>query len=185
MDNEKPVLLERLNSEIRSCTKCELHKFRNKAVPGEGNINADLFFIGEAPGREEDLTGRPFVGRAGKLLTKIIESISLRREDVYICNVIKCRPPKNRNPEKDEIEACTPFLTKQLEIICPKVICALGKFAIQFLLKTDKSISSLRGNIYEYKGIPVIPTFHPAYLLRNPKQIPVVSADIEKIKEFL
>lgn len=177
--------LDDLEKSVRGCKKCKLSRWRKNIVFGEGNPFAEIVFVGEAPGYDEDEQGRPFVGRAGKLLTKIIESISLTREDVYICNVIKCRPPKNRNPEKDEIEACEPFLAKQLEIISPKVICALGKFAVQFLLQTDQAISKLRGNVYQYHGIPVVPTFHPAYLLRNPGQQEVVDKDVNRLKEFL
>jgi len=163
----------------------KISSFFNKVIEVVSKSPAEIVFVGEAPGYDEDQQGKPFVGRAGKLLTRIIESISLTREDVYICNVIKCRPPKNRNPEKDEIEACEPFLTQQIEIISPKVICALGKFAVQFLLQTDQAISKLRGNVYEYHGIPVIPTFHPAYLLRNPGQQEVVDKDVNRLKEFL
>jgi DNA polymerase len=141
-----------------------------------------LIFVGEAPGREEDLQGEPFVGQAGQLLTKIIQAIQLRREEVYIANIIKCRPPENRNPEPDEISACEPFLIKQLQVIRPRLICALGAFAAQSLLKTEEKISSLRGRFHEYQGIPLMPTYHPAFLLRNPNRKREVWEDMKKIK---
>jgi DNA polymerase len=138
--------------------------------------------VGEAPGRDEDLQGEPFVGQAGQLLTKIIQAIQLRREEVYIANIIKCRPPENRNPEPDEIAACEPFLIKQLQVIRPRLICALGTFAAQTLLKTEEKISSLRGRFHEYRGIPLMPTYHPAFLLRNPNRKREVWEDMKKIK---
>ena len=138
--------------------------------------------MGEAPGRDEDLQGEPFVGQAGQLLTKIIQAIQLRREEVYIANIIKCRPPENRNPEPDEIAACEPFLIKQLQVIRPRLICALGAFAAQTLLKTEEKISSLRGRFHEYQGIPLMPTYHPAFLLRNPNRKREVWEDMKKIK---
>ena len=151
------------------CRRCKLHKLgRQQIVFGVGNPNADLMFVGEAPGADEDEQGIPFVGRAGQLLTKIIEAIGLRRDDVYIANVIKCRPPQNRNPEQDEVETCEPFLFRQIDTIKPKVIVALGTFAARTLLRTLDPISRLRGRVYDYRGAKLIPTFHPAYLLRNP-----------------
>ena len=151
------------------CSRCKLHKLgRRQIVFGVGNPNADLMFVGEAPGADEDIQGEPFVGRAGQLLTKIIEAIGLRREDVYIANVIKCRPPGNRNPEPDEIEQCEPFLFRQIASIQPKVIIALGAFAARTLLKTDDPISRLRGRVYDFRGAQLIPTFHPSFLLRSP-----------------
>ncbi len=140
---------------------------QNQYCFGEGDPDADLMFVGEAPGKDEDAQGRPFVGRAGQLLTKIIESIGLKREDVFIANILKCRPPANRNPETKEIALCSPYLIKQISLIKPKVICALGKFAAQRLLETETPISKLRGNFYDYHGVKLMPTYHPAYLLRN------------------
>ena len=159
--------LPKLDEEIRSCQKCGLSKTRANTVFGDGSLNAELMFVGEAPGKDEDLEGVPFVGKAGKLLTKIIESIGLKREDVFIANILKCRPPENRNPNPQEIAVCSPFLYKQIELIKPKVICALGKFAAQTLLETETPISQLRGKFYFYRGIKLMPTYHPAYLLRN------------------
>jgi DNA polymerase len=159
-----------------------LHPYRTQIVFGTGNPQAKLVFIGEAPGRDEDLQGEPFVGQAGQLLTKIIQAIQLRREEVYIANIIKCRPPENRNPEPDEIAACEPFLIQQLQVIRPKLICALGTFAAQTLLKTEEKISSLRGKFHEYQGIPLMPTYHPAFLLRNPNRKRDVWEDMKKIK---
>src|SRR5204863_7519785 len=161
--------LAALRADIGDCTRCKLHgQGRTQVVFGVGNPEADLMFVGEAPGADEDVQGIPFVGRAGQLLTKIIESIGLKREDVYIANVIKCRPPDNRNPEPDEVAACEPFLFRQIDYIRPKVIVALGTFAARSLLKTDEPISRLRGRVFDYRGAKLIPTFHPAYLLRNP-----------------
>ena len=158
-----------IRADIGDCTRCKLHRLgRRQIVFGVGNPEADLMFVGEAPGRDEDEQGIPFVGRAGQLLTKIIEAIGLTREDVYIANVIKCRPPENRNPEPDEVETCEPFLFQQIDTIKPKVIVALGTFAARALLRTLDPISRLRGRVYDYRGAKLIPTFHPAYLLRNP-----------------
>lgn len=163
------TLLHELKNEVLQCRKCPLYKGKKNYVFGEGAADASLMFVGEAPGYYEDIAGKPFVGKAGKLLTKIIEAMGLKREDVYIGNILKCRPPENRNPQEDEIETCFPYLDRQIEIIKPKVICALGKFAAQTLVKTNISISNLRGELFYYKGIKVVPTFHPSYLLRNPK----------------
>ncbi len=179
------VTLKQVREEIGECTRCKLHQGRNKLVFGAGNPKADLVFVGEAPGRDEDLKGEPFVGRAGKLLTGIIEAIGLTRSDVYICNVVKCRPPQNRNPEPDEIETCEPFLKAQLEAIRPTVICALGKFAVQTLLRVETPISKLRGEFTEYNGMTLMPTYHPAYLLRNPSAKKDVWDDMKKVHEEL
>jgi uracil-DNA glycosylase family 4 len=160
--------LKEVREELGDCRRCKLHSTRTNIVFGAGNPRALLVFVGEGPGRDEDLQGKPFVGLAGQLLTKIIQAIQLTREEVYIANIIKCRPPGNRNPEPDEIQACEPFLIKQLEAIRPKLICALGTFAAQTLLKTEERISLLRGRFHQYQGIPLMPTYHPAYLLRNP-----------------
>ena len=153
---------------VRRCTRCPLHQTAIQGVPGEGNPNARFVVVGEAPGATEDETGRPFVGAAGQLLTKILAAINLRREDVFICNVIKHRPPGNRNPLPNEIAACSPYLIRQLELIRPGVILALGTFAAQTLLETKESIGKLRGRVHRYHGIPLIVTYHPAALLRNP-----------------
>ena len=177
--------LEALKAEISASDCCQLCRTRTNLVFGSGSPDAGLVFVGEAPGREEDLQGLPFVGRAGRLLTKIIESIGFKREDVYICNILKCRPPDNRNPLPTEILACEDYLVRQLEIIKPKVICALGKFAAQTLLKDQTAISKLRGKIFDYHGIKLIPTFHPAYLLRNPSDKRLVWEDMKKIKREL
>lgn len=173
--------LKEVEKAIAACQKCPLSQTRNNVVPGEGSPKADLMFIGEAPGGEEDRQGRPFVGRAGQLLTKIIESIGLKREDVYICNILKCRPPGNRNPLPSEIIECNPFLLKQIEIIRPKVICTLGKFAAQTLLNSETPISKLRGTFYDYHGTKLMPTYHPAYLLRNSAGKREVWIDMKKV----
>ena len=177
--------LKALEREVAQAMRCELAGTRTNLVFGRGNPNADLMFIGEAPGRDEDLQGKPFVGRAGQLLTKIIESIGLKREDVYIANILKCRPPGNRNPLPSEIAACSPYLFKQIEIIKPKVICALGKFAAQTLLNTETPISKLRGQFYDYRGTKLMPTYHPAYLLRNPSGKREVWGDMKRIAREL
>jgi DNA polymerase len=178
-----PLTLEDVREELGDCRRCKLHSGRTHIVFGTGNPKAKLVFVGEGPGRDEDLQGKPFVGLAGQLLTKIIQAIQLTREEVYIANIIKCRPPGNRNPEPDEIRACEPFLIKQLEVIRPKLICALGTFAAQTLLKSEEKISHLRGRFYQYQGIPVMPTYHPAYLLRNPKLKRDVWEDMKKVKK--
>lgn len=170
-----------IRQELGDCTRCKLHSGRNNLVFGVGNPEAELVFVGEGPGRDEDLKGEPFVGKAGQLLTRIIEAMGLKRQDVYIANIIKCRPPNNRNPEPDEISTCEPFLKKQLEAIHPRVICALGTFAAQTLLKTDSKISQLRGKFHYYEGIKVMPTFHPAYLLRNPREKRRVWEDMQQV----
>jgi len=159
--------LEDLREEIGDCTLCKLHIKRRHLVFGEGSAESRLVFVGEGPGRQEDAIGKPFVGEAGELLTRIIKAMGLSRQDVYICNVVKCRPPQNRNPERDEIEACIPFLKRQLEIIRPEVICTLGNVPTQELLGTREGITRLRGKWCEYEGIPLMPTFHPAYIVRN------------------
>ena len=160
--------LDKLAAHVASCTRCPLYSTATNPVPGEGNPNADFMCVGEAPGATEDETGRPFVGAAGQLLTKILAAIDLRREDVFICNVLKHRPPGNRNPRPEEVAACGPYLIRQIEIIRPKVILALGTFAAQTLLDTKLSIGKLRGQVHRYYGVPLIVTYHPAALLRNP-----------------
>jgi DNA polymerase len=178
--------LQSVRVDLGDCTRCKLHRLgRRQIVFGVGSPHAALMFIGEAPGRDEDIQGIPFVGRAGQLLTKMIEAIGLRREDVYIANVIKCRPPENRNPDPDEVAACEPFLFRQVETINPAVIVALGTFAAQALLKTQDSISRLRGRVYKYGGAQLIPTFHPAYLLRSPDKKRDAWEDLKKAKSIL
>jgi DNA polymerase len=177
--------LEEVRKELGDCRRCKLHRTRRTLVFGEGNERAKLMLIGEGPGYDEDIQGRPFVGKAGQLLTKILQAIHLRREEVYITNIIKCRPPQNRNPEPDEIQNCHPFLLKQIEAIQPKIICALGAFAAQTLLKTDAKITTLRGRLYDLEGIKVIPTYHPAYLLRNPDRKREVWEDMKQISEWM
>ena len=184
---DQPETLDVIRVDIGpDCSRCKLHTLgRRQVVFGVGNPNADLMFVGEAPGADEDLQGEPFVGRAGQLLTKIIEAIDLRREDVYIANVIKCRPPGNRNPEPDEVEQCEPFLFRQIDAIKPKVIVTLGKFAAQSLLRTDAPITRIRGREFTYRGAVLIPTFHPAYLLRNPSSKRDVWEDMKKVRAIL
>jgi uracil-DNA glycosylase len=177
--------LDEVRKELGDCKRCKLHRTRKTIVFGEGNEKTKLMFIGEGPGYDEDVQGRPFVGKAGQLLTKILQSINLPREEVYITNIIKCRPPQNRNPEPDEIQSCNPFLMKQIDVIQPKIICALGAFASQTLLKTDAKITALRGKFYDFEGIQVIPTYHPAFLLRNPERKREVWEDMKKIVELL
>lgn len=174
--------LEELRAAVGDCRRCKLSSGRTHLVFGVGNPRAEIMFIGEGPGRDEDLQGEPFVGRAGQLLTDIIvRGMGLKREDVYITNVIKCRPPENRNPEPDEVQSCEPFLLKQIELVRPRIIVGLGKFAVQTLLKTKVPISRLRGNWHELRGIKVMPTLHPAYLLRNPGDKKLVWEDIKKV----
>jgi uracil-DNA glycosylase family 4 len=179
------LTLEEVRKELGDCKRCKLHRTRGTIVFGEGNEKAALMFIGEGPGYEEDVQGRPFVGKAGQLLTKIIQSINFSREEVYIANIIKCRPPQNRNPEADEIQSCSPFLMKQIDVIRPKIICALGTFSAQTLLKTAAKITALRGQLFDLEGIKVIPTYHPAFLLRNPERKREVWEDMKKIAEWL
>jgi len=176
-----------LRQHIGDCTRCKLHAMgRSQVVFGVGNPRADLMFVGEAPGADEDRLGEPFVGRAGQLLTKIIQAIGLERSDVYIANVIKCRPPGNRNPEPDEVATCEPFLFEQIDTIRPKVIVALGTFAAHALLRTDAPISRLRGRVHEYRGgSKLIPTFHPAFLLRSPDRKRDVWEDMKKVRGIL
>ena len=179
------VSLESVRSQMGECTLCKLHKGRHTIVFGVGNPRARLMFVGEAPGEDEDLKGEPFVGKAGQLLTKMIEAMGLRREDVYICNTVKCRPPNNRNPEPDELAACEPFLKGQLAAVEPEVIVTLGKFAAQALLREQTPITRLRGQWREYEGIPVMPTFHPAYLLRSPQEKGKVWDDLQSVMKKL
>ncbi|HVB85387.1 MAG TPA: uracil-DNA glycosylase [Candidatus Dormibacteraeota bacterium] len=178
--------LDRIREDITpNCTRCKLHKARKQIVFGVGNPKAELVFVGEGPGRDEDEQGEPFVGRAGKLLTQMIEAMSLRRQDVYICNVVKCRPPENRLPEKDEIATCSPYLIRQLDAIHPKVICCLGACSAQTLLNTTQGISRFRGEWFDFRGAKLIATYHPAYLLRNPAAKAEVWKDLQKVMAVL
>ncbi|MBI5124094.1 MAG: uracil-DNA glycosylase [Candidatus Omnitrophica bacterium] len=177
--------LDSLRTEVSNCKRCNLHKTRRNVVFGAGSPKAELMFIGEAPGEDEDIQGLPFVGRAGQLLTKIIEAMGLKRSDVYIANILKCRPPNNRIPLPTEIMECEDNVKRQVEFIKPKIICTLGKFASQTLLRTQVPISALRGKFQEYNCIKVMPTFHPAYLLRNPSEKKLVWQDMKKIMKEL
>ena len=177
-----------LKEQILNCQKCPLAQGRKNAVPGEGDLETELMFVGEAPGRDEDIQGKPFVGRAGQLLTKIINAMHFQREEVYITNIIKCRPPDNRTPHADEIEKCKGYLLEQLEMIKPKVVVTLGKVASDFFVPNRLGMSALRGNFYEYGRIQVMPTFHPSYLVRNePNKIlkKMVWEDMKKVMAFL
>jgi DNA polymerase len=177
--------LQLIRETMGDCTRCKLHKARTNIVFGVGSMKAELVFVGEGPGHDEDIKGEPFVGRAGKLLTQMIEAMGLRREDVYICNVVKCRPPENRLPEKDEITTCSPFLFRQIDVIRPKVICCLGSCASQTLLQTTQGISRFRGEWFDFRGSKLIATYHPAYLLRNPNAKGEVWKDLQKVMTVL
>jgi uracil-DNA glycosylase family 4 len=181
----KKETLDDIRKDLGDCKRCPLHCGRKSIVFGEGNPSAELMFIGEGPGRDEDIQGRPFVGRAGQLLNKIIAAMGLKREEVYIANVVKCRPPENREPKPDEVEACTPFLARQIETIQPKVLCALGMSAARHILQKDVPLSVLRGRFQEYRGMQVMVTYHPAYLLRNPSSKKQVWEDMQKIMAVL
>ena len=181
----KAERLSALAKEVERCRRCPLYRTRTHAVVSDGKPEARLMFIGEAPGRDEDLQGVPFVGAAGQLLTKMIQAIGLRREEVYICNVLKDRPPGNRTPEPEEVEACLPFLREQIAIVQPAVICVLGAVAAKALLGPQVAITKIRGSVFEHEGIPLVPTFHPAYLLRNPDAKKFAWADLKKVKKLL
>jgi uracil-DNA glycosylase family 4 len=184
--SNKEAALKALRKDIGDCKRCRLSKERKNIVFGEGNPDARLMFVGEAPGREEDSQGRPFVGEAGMLLTRLIEKMGFKREDVYIANIIKCRPPMNRDPGKDEIESCMGFVEKQIEIIKPVVLISLGRISAQTLMgNTGLKMTTIRGNFFDYKGISLMPTFHPAYLLRNPKDKWLTWNDAQKVLERL
>ncbi len=181
--DRKQALIE-LKTTVQSCTKCgELASTRTQTVFGAGHVRAKLVFVGEAPGFDEDRQGLPFVGKAGQLLTKMIEAIGMTRKEVFICNVLKCRPPQNRNPKPEEVINCAPYLWAQLDVIKPKIICALGNFAAQNLLQTTKPISQLRGSVHETRGFRVICTFHPAYLLRNPDDKRKAWEDLKRVRQ--
>jgi len=191
-DSRRPVIgnkesaMALLREEIGDCRRCKLSQKRTHIVFGEGNPDARLMFIGEAPGREEDVQARPFVGEAGMLLTRLIEKMGLKREDVYIANIVKCRPPMNRDPEKDEIQQCREFLERQIDIIRPEIIMSLGRIAASTLMGNERlKITAIRGKIFDYRGIPLVPTFHPAYLMRNPKDKWLTWSDAQKVLERL
>lgn len=177
--------LLKVREDLGDCKRCKLHKARKNIVFADGNPKADLVFVGEGPGADEDAQGLPFVGRAGKLLTQMIEAMGLRRQDVYICNVVKCRPPENRLPEKDEIAECSPFLFRQIDVIHPKVIVCLGACAAQTLLETNRGISQFRGQWLDFRGSKLMATYHPAYLLRNPSAKGEVWKDLQKVMAIL
>jgi len=179
------MTLPMLQKQVKACTRCPLARTRRTVVFGEGNEKAELVFVGEAPGEEEDLQGRPFVGRAGKLLDQMIQRMRLSRKDVFICNVLKCRPPQNRDPDASEIDMCKNYLFAQLEIIEPKVICALGRHAYNTLMGVDARITKIRGQITEYNGIALLPTYHPSFLLRNQDRMKEALEDMEKLREIL
>jgi uracil-DNA glycosylase len=181
VDKVKDDTLLKIREDIGDCTRCKLHKGRHKIVFGDGNPTAELVFIGEGPGADEDLQGLPFVGRAGKLLTQMIEAMGLQRKDVYICNVVKCRPPENRAPEPDEVTTCSPYLLRQIDVIQPKVIVCLGAVAAKTLLETTRGISQFRGEWLQWRGRKLIATYHPAYLLRNPNAKGEVWKDLQKV----
>ncbi|HBE44658.1 MAG TPA: uracil-DNA glycosylase [Deltaproteobacteria bacterium] len=184
-ERKDSVTLLSLQKVVKNCRKCSLASTRRHVVFGEGNIKAQLVFVGEAPGEDEDIQGRPFVGRAGKLLDQMIDEAGMKREDVFICNVLKCRPPDNRDPLPEEIEACKGYLFSQLEIIKPRVICTLGKHAYNTLLGVDARITKVRGILTEYKGIPLVPTYHPSFLLRNPDRIREAWEDMAKLNQLI
>jgi DNA polymerase len=179
--HQKQLVLQSVRERLGDCQRCKLHAHRTHIVFGTGNPAARLVFVGEGPGEDEDRQAEPFVGKAGQLLNKMIQAMGLKREEVYIANIVKCRPPNNRNPEPDEISSCEPFLIEQLGVIQPVIICALGNFAAQTLLRTRVKISQLRGKFHDYQGIKVMPTFHPAYLLRNPHDKKLVWQDLQKV----
>jgi DNA polymerase len=181
VDKVKDDTLLKIREDLGECTRCKLHKGRNKIVFGDGNPKAQLVFVGEGPGADEDMQGLPFVGRAGKLLTQMIEAMGLQRQDVYICNVVKCRPPENRAPEPDEVAACSPFLMRQIDSIHPKVIVCLGATAAKTILNTTRGISQFRGEWLEWRGHKLMATYHPAYLLRNPPAKADVWKDLQKV----
>ncbi|MGC2694711.1 MAG: uracil-DNA glycosylase [Candidatus Angelobacter sp.] len=182
---DKPAALKAIREDIGDCTRCRLHKGRTNLVFGVGNVNADLMFVGEGPGADEDAQGEPFVGRAGQLLNNMISAMGLKREDVYIANVVKCRPPSNRTPEKDECDTCLPFLMRQVEVIKPKVIVALGAVAAKNLLAVNDSMANLRGHWYDFKGSKLAVTYHPAYLLRDPRQKKETWKDLQMVMKYL
>lgn len=182
---DKPAALKAIREDIGDCTRCRLHKGRTNLVFGVGNPNAELMFVGEGPGADEDAQGEPFVGRAGQLLNNMISAMGLKREDVYIANVVKCRPPGNRTPEKDECDICSPFLLRQVDVIKPKVIVALGAVAAKTLLALNDSMANLRGRWYDFRGARLAVTYHPAYLLRDPRQKKEAWKDLQMVMKYL
>lgn len=175
------MALAQVRDVLGDCKRCRLHSGRRNLVFGVGSPDAEVMFVGEAPGRDEDAQGEPFVGKAGQLLTRMIGAMGLRREEVYIANIIKCRPPNNRNPEPDEVASCEPFLRQQIDAIAPRILIALGNFAAKTLLNTDQGITRLRGSFHRYQGVPLMPTFHPAYLLRNPDAKRAAWSDLQAV----
>jgi DNA polymerase len=184
-ERKNELTLSALQKEVKACARCALAQTRRTVVFGEGNERADVVFVGEAPGEEEDAQGRPFVGRAGKFLDQMIQQVGLSRKDVFICNVLKCRPPKNREPDPAEVERCKDYLFTQLQLIRPKVICALGRHAYNTLMGVDARITKIRGQFTEYNGIKLLPTYHPSFLLRNQERVKEAFEDMEKLKETL
>jgi DNA polymerase len=185
INRESVLTLPFLHKTVNGCRKCSLAETRKNVVFGEGSNKAKLVFIGEAPGEEEDIQGRPFVGKAGKVLDQLIERIGLRRENVYICNVLKCRPPNNRDPEEKEIASCRDYLFSQLELIKPKIICTLGRHAYNTLFNVDERITKVRGIMKDYRGMMLLPTYHPSFLLRNQDKIKEAWEDMERLKQLL
>jgi uracil-DNA glycosylase len=183
--NDKSAALTEIRDDIGDCTRCRLHKGRTKLVFGVGNVNADIMFVGEGPGADEDKQGEPFVGRAGQLLNNMISAMGIKREDVYIANVVKCRPPDNRTPEKDECDTCSPFLMRQIEVIKPRMIVALGAVAAKNLLGVNDSMANLRGKVYDFRGTKLVATYHPAYLLRDPRQKAEAWKDLQMVMREL
>jgi DNA polymerase len=183
--DDKPTALRLIREDIGDCKRCRLHKGRTNLVFGVGNVNADIMFIGEGPGADEDAQGEPFVGRAGQLLNNMIAAMGIKREDVYIANVVKCRPPGNRTPERDECDTCGPFLMRQVEVIQPKMIVALGATAAKYLIGINDSMNNLRGRIYEFKGTKLVVTYHPAYLLRDPRRKAETWKDLQIVMKHL
>jgi DNA polymerase len=177
--------LDEIQKDLGDCQRCKLAPTRKKIVFGQGDPHAALVFIGEGPGADEDEQGLPFVGRAGKLLNRMIQSIDMKREEVYICNIVKCRPPMNRTPEKDEVDACSPFLFRQIQAIKPRLICCLGSPAMKTLLGIKEGITRVRGQIFDFASTKVLVAYHPAYILRNPREEKILREDFEKIREFL
>ena len=180
-----PETLEQIRQDLGECRRCKLAPTRKTIVFGEGNPHAELVFIGEGPGADEDEQGLPFVGRAGKLLNRMMQTVGLKREDVYICNVVKCRPPMNRTPEKDEVDACSPFLYRQIDAIKPRLICCLGAPAVRTVLGIKEGITKIRGQFYDFGSCKALATVHPAYVLRNPREEKILREDFEKIRDFL
>lgn len=182
---DKPAALKAIREDLGDCTRCRLHKGRKNLVFGVGNVNADIMFVGEGPGADEDEQGEPFVGRAGQLLNNMISAMGIQRQDVYIANIVKCRPPGNRTPERDECDTCSPFLLRQIEVIRPKVIVALGAVAAKNLLAVNDSMANLRGRWYDFRGAHLLVTYHPAFLLRDPRQKKEAWKDLQMVMKYL